>query len=199
LIGALISAFIFESMSRIFGYYISHFPTYKLVYGAFSSVPIFLMWIYLSWLAILTGAVITASLSHWRTSPSSSLSSPPAQILDALRILKIMSNSFQSGRVCTFPELSKSLHLGYDTLETILGKLASANLVCKSEGLGWLLMRDISKIRTTELFHLFLLDISILPAGQNDEPAQKWLMACAKKLEQSTDLTLHELFAQSHD
>jgi len=197
LIGALISAFIFESMSRIFGYYISHFPTYKLVYGAFASVPIFLMWIYLSWLAILTGAVITASLSHWRTSPSSSLSSPPAQMLDALRVLKIMSDGFQRGHVCTFTELSKTLHLGYDTLETILGKLAKANLVCKSEGLGWLLVRDAGQIRATELFHLFVLDISALPAGQKDDHIQKWLIASAEKLEQSTDLPLSELFAHN--
>jgi membrane protein len=67
LIGALLAAVVFEAMSRVFGYFISHFPTYTLVYGAFASVPIFLMWIYLSWLTILFGAVIAASLSHWRT------------------------------------------------------------------------------------------------------------------------------------
>ena len=67
LIGALVAAVMFETINRVFGYYVSHFPTYKLVYGAFASVPIFLMWIYLSWLTILFGAVITASLSHWRT------------------------------------------------------------------------------------------------------------------------------------
>ena len=63
LIGALVAAVLFETMNRVFGYYVSHFPTYKLVYGAFASVPIFLMWIYLSWLTILTGAVIAASLT----------------------------------------------------------------------------------------------------------------------------------------
>jgi len=62
LTGAIVAAIVFESMNRLFGYYISHFPTYKLVYGAFASVPIFLMWIYLSWLSILLGAVIAASL-----------------------------------------------------------------------------------------------------------------------------------------
>src|SRR5574340_129952 len=43
LIGALVAAIVFESMNRVFGYYVSHFPTYKLVYGAFASIPIFLM------------------------------------------------------------------------------------------------------------------------------------------------------------
>ncbi len=193
-IGALVSAIVFESMNRWFGYYISHFPTYKLVYGAFASVPIFLMWIYLSWLAILIGAVITASLSHWRTPPSSSLASPPAQLLDALRILKVMAENFKEGNVSTFPELSKSLKLGYDTLEVILGKLSDARIVSKAEGLGWLLARDINQIRATDLFHLFVLDISSLSAGQYNDPIRKWLDNCTKQLEKSTDLTLQELF-----
>ena len=197
LIGALVSAFIFESMNRVFGYYVSHFSTYKLVYGAFSSVPIFLMWIYLSWLTILIGAVMTASLSHWRTSPASSFASSPAQLLDALRIMKIMAGNFADGRVSTFPELSGSLHLGYDTLEIILGKLADADMVRKVEGQGWLLMRDTHNIRANELFRLFVLDIGALSPGQNDDPIYRWLADCARQLEQSSDLTLRELFARA--
>ncbi len=195
LIGALVAAVLFETMNRIFGYYISHFPTYELVYGAFASVPIFLMWIYLSWLTILFGAVIAASLSHWRTPAAQQLSST-TRLLDALRVLQIMANGFQQGKVSTFPEMSKSLHIGYDELERILEKLASADMVRKAEGQGWLLMRDANHIRATELLHLFVLDRGSLPAKQNDDPLQQWLSACADQVEQSTDITLHELFAR---
>ena len=194
LIGALVAAIIFESMNRVFGYYISHFPSYKLVYGAFSSIPIFLMWIYLSWLTILTGAVITASLSHWRTSSISAHTSSPAQLLDALRVLKIMSQGFQDGRLIEFPELSKSLHLGYDTLDVILRKLASINIVRKAETNGWLLMRDIRNIHTYELFSLFVLDIDTLPEASQDEPIRDWLFSCARQIENNSNLTLQELF-----
>ena len=195
LIGALVAAVLFETMNRIFGYYISHFPTYELVYGAFASVPIFLMWIYLSWLTILFGAVIAASLSHWRTPAAQQLSST-TRLLDALRVLQIMANGFQQGKVSTFPEMSKSLHIGYDELERILEKLASADMVRKAEGQGWLLMRDANHIRASELLHLFVLDRGSLPAKQNDDPLQQWLAACADQVEQSTDITLHELFAR---
>ena len=129
LIGAFAAAVIFEIMNRVFGFYISHFPTYKLVYGAFASVPIFLMWIYLSWMTILFGAEITASLSHWRTPVMQQQRSSAIQLLDALRILKVLMDGFQQGKASTFPEMSKSLRIGYDELERILDKLAGADMV----------------------------------------------------------------------
>lgn len=196
LIGALVAAIVFESMNRIFGYYISHFPTYKLVYGAFASVPVFLMWVYLSWLAILLGAVIAASLSHWRTSGKQHLL-PAEQLLDALRVLQIMANNFQHGKASSFVEMSQSLQLGYDTLELILDKLADADMVRNVEGQEWLLMRDMGNIRTSELLHLFVLDSGPISAGQNEEPIQQWFAASVMKLEQNSDLSLRELFARS--
>jgi len=195
LIGAIVAALVFESMNRVFGYYISHFPTYKLVYGAFASVPVFLMWIYLSWLTILFGAVIAASLSHWRV-PVIQRLSPATQLLDALRVLQIMVKNLQRGRVSDLPELSKSLYLGFDVLERILEKLASAGMVRKAEGQGWLLMRDANHIRAAELLRLFVLDGGSLPAGRDDDPLQQWLAAYAGQLEQNADVTLHELFAR---
>jgi membrane protein len=196
--GAFMAAIVFETMSRIFGYYISHFPTYTLVYGAFASVPIFLMWIYLSWMTILFGAVIAASLSHWRT-PAAKGSLPATRLLNALRVLQIMANGFRQGKVSTLPELSKTLRLGYDTLENILEDLSGADIVRKAVGNGWLLVRDINHIRTTELLHLFLIDPSSLSTAQNDDPLRQWLTTCAEQLEQSSDMTLHELFSRQAD
>lgn len=197
LIGAVAAAIVFEFMNRMFGYYISHFATYKLVYGAFASVPIFLMWIYLSWLATLLGAVIAASLSHWR-SPVVQDMSATVQLLDALRVLQFVAIGLQQGRVSTFPELSKSLQLGYDVLERILERLAGADMVRKAEGQGWLLLRDTNHIRAAELLHLFVLDGGSLPAGEDCEPLRQWVMACASQLEQDNGLTLQELFARGH-
>ena len=195
LIGAFVAAVLFETMNRVFGFYVSHFPTYKLVYGAFASVPIFLMWIYLSWLTILFGAEITASLSHWRT-PVIQQPSSAIQLLDALRILRTMTNGFQQGTVSKFPEMSKSLHIGYDELERILEKLASADMVRKAEGQGWLLMRDVNQIRVRELLKLFVLDRDSLPAKDIGDPLQQWLAACTDQIEQHTDVTLQELFTR---
>ncbi|MDB5902041.1 MAG: rane protein, partial [Betaproteobacteria bacterium] len=65
-IGGLIGGIAFELMKRGFALYVSYFPTYTLVYGAFATVPVFLLWIYLSWLVVIFGAVVVAALPEWR-------------------------------------------------------------------------------------------------------------------------------------
>lgn len=196
LIGALVSAVAFEAMNQAFGYYVSHFPTYKLVYGAFASIPIFLMWIYLSWLAILIGAVIAASLSYWRV-PATRHESPAERLLDALRVLRAMADGLREGRVNTVPQLSSSLHLSYDALEEIFGQLADAGMVCKAEGEGWLMLRDAQHIRTAELLRLFVLDRNALMVAGGGDPMRQWLADGATHLEHNSDLSLQELFARA--
>jgi membrane protein len=67
LIGGVTAGVLFEIMGRLFAYYITNFPTYTLVYGTFSVLPIFLLWIYFSWLVVLFGALIAASIHEiWR-------------------------------------------------------------------------------------------------------------------------------------
>jgi len=195
LIGALVGAVAFEAMNRAFGYYISHFPTYKLVYGAFASVPIFLMWIYLSWLAILLGAVVAASLSHWRT-PMEMRLSPTLQLLGALRILREMTAGMRDGRICTLQELSRSLRLAYDTLEDILGKLERAGMVGRTSGEGWLMRRDAAHITTAELLRLFVFDPASLQGKGNDDPLMRWLADSEDRLVHDAALTLQELFSR---
>jgi membrane protein len=63
-----LAALAFVGMQRLFALYVVKFPTYALVYGTFSAIPIFLLWLYLSWTVILVGALLTAELPSraWR-------------------------------------------------------------------------------------------------------------------------------------
>ncbi len=198
LIGGMVASVLFEMMNRVFGLYISHFATYKLVYGAFASVPIFLVWIYLSWLTILLGAVVAASLPHWRV-PQAPYLPPVLKMLDAMRVLHIMSQCMQQGKVLTIPMLSERLHLDFHALEEIIERLADAKMVGKAETQGWLMIRDAAHIRAIELLHLFVLDPSVLIAKQGDDPLQSWLAGCAATLEKSTDVSLEVLFDRIGD
>ena len=62
ILGGLLAGIAFEVMKRGFAFYIAQFPTYKLVYGALATLPVFLLWIYLSWLVVIFGAVVVAAL-----------------------------------------------------------------------------------------------------------------------------------------
>jgi membrane protein len=61
LIGGLVAALLFELAKYGFGQYLSHVKSYQLIYGALAILPVFLIWIYLSWLVVLIGAYITAA------------------------------------------------------------------------------------------------------------------------------------------
>src|SRR5690606_7182863 len=61
-VGALVAGAGFEIAKRAFATYLALFPTYRLIYGAFATIPIFLVWLYLSWLIVLVGAAFTAVL-----------------------------------------------------------------------------------------------------------------------------------------
>ena len=61
-LGGAIAALGLDLMRRAFGIYLAKMSTYTLIYGAFAAVPIFLVWLYLSWLVVLVGALATALL-----------------------------------------------------------------------------------------------------------------------------------------
>jgi membrane protein len=195
-IGGLVSAVAFESMNGFFALYVAHFPTYKLVYGAFSSVPIFLLWIYLSWLTVLLGALIASSLSHWGSDVEQEPESV-AQMYYALCMLKMMSRGMRSGRVQTLPMFSERLHVGYDVLERILAKLARTNVVSKLAGQGWGLIRDPELVMLSELRRTFVFDQSSIVVRNNDGGLGEWLRRMEQQGELAAEISLSELFEQA--
>lgn len=193
-IGGAVSAIAFETMSRAFALYITNFPTYKLVYGAFASIPIFLLWVYLSWLTVLLGAVLTASLSHWRSKSVSQSLSPEMKLYYALCILKVMSKSLRSGIIQTLPMLSRELLLGYDSLEELLEQMSTINLVQRMVGHSWVMVRSPEHVQAIELYRLFVFDPARLPASTQSKEINSWLTRLAEHNTKIADMNLHTLF-----
>ena len=61
--GGLIATVALEMGKRGFAAYLVHLPTYRAVYGAFAAFPLFLLWMYFSWLVTLIAAMIVANMA----------------------------------------------------------------------------------------------------------------------------------------
>ena len=194
-IGGVVAAAAFETMNRGFGFFIAHFPTYKLVYGAFASIPIFLMWIYMSWITILLGALIASSLSRWRHHGVQQLNAA-AQFYFAVRILGAMQDGLARGEVQCLALLSQRLQLAYEETEFILEKLQLADIVRKLSETGWTMIRDPAYISLRQISDLFLLDISTLPAQQGDAEIHAWFGMVMQHLEEPKNKTLQSLLGK---
>lgn len=61
-VGGLVAALAFEAAKRGFVLYVTNVPLYQRVYGAVAVLPLFLVWIFVSWIIVLFGAAVTATL-----------------------------------------------------------------------------------------------------------------------------------------
>ena len=64
LVAGMLAATAFECAKMGFAFYIVRVPTYEIVYGTLAALPLFLVWIYLSWMILLVGAAISATLAE---------------------------------------------------------------------------------------------------------------------------------------
>ena len=88
LAGGVICAILFEFAKYGFGIYVRAMPSYENIYGAISIIPLFLIWIYVSWMIVLFGAHITFCLSSFRLEDEiENRSRKGWNFLDVLRVL----------------------------------------------------------------------------------------------------------------
>lgn len=64
LITSLFTAIIWSFAALAYGFYTKQLVSYDKIYGSLSAVPVLLLWIYLTWLIILSGVVATSVLQR---------------------------------------------------------------------------------------------------------------------------------------
>jgi membrane protein len=193
-VGGIIAAFAFEAMKIGFGHFVARIATYKLVYGTFASLPIFLMWIYLSWVVVVFAAVITAVLPYWRTGGVLLKQPPGAQFVEAVEILKMLCRAYADGRVLNLQQLRIAVKLSWEDAEAILDKLVASGWVAKLQGNGWVLARDASAIRVGDVFQMFVFGREAADVSE-DSTLRRLVSSIAANVDGELDFSLKELLA----
>jgi membrane protein len=148
LVGGVFTALLFEAAKALFALYVSLFPGYQLIYGAFAAVPLFLLWIYLGWLIVLAGAELVCHLG----SPDSWEGRARPALLNLLGVLAQFHEAQQSGRALSREALAQR-GWGVDDEEwlALIDFLEGERLVSTTGGGDWVLCRDLSRLSLAEL------------------------------------------------
>ncbi|HSC97011.1 MAG TPA: YihY family inner membrane protein [Burkholderiales bacterium] len=197
LTGGVLAAVAFEGMKHGFAYYIAQFPTYKLVYGAFASVPIFLLWIYLSWVVVLLGAVAAAVMPEWRERAAQVEAAPGMQFLDALQILRVLWEAYHRGEVVTVMHLHGVVKLPIDRIEAVLEAMSAAHWTARVAN-GWAMIKDAAEITVSDVYRLLVFRPGAeLPARRSGQALDRLALEITGGFEANLGLSLEEMFRRA--
>jgi membrane protein len=216
--GGLVAAVAFEIAKRVFAVFIRQFPTYAIIYGALAALPLFLLWLYLSWLITLVGALLTAALpvvkyERWWYEPA-----PGGAFVDAIAVLKVLYASAMLSGTGLVPgsQIRAHTRIGYDEMGLLLDRMVAAGWVGRvhapapagarwgmgaPEGQdGWVLLLDARLIRLADVYRMFVfggLAADTGPAGDTlpDSPLTLDTAALARRVEAAVEGGLDQTLA----
>ncbi len=164
LAGGVLATVLFEFAKRGFAYYLQQVPSYEQIYGTIAVLPIFLIWLYLSWVVILLGASIAASLSAFRYQRKDLLLPTGFELVGLLRLVGRLHEAQGRGVAISVEALQASEpSLSDDLLMRLLGILRAGYIVQPNEVGDWLLARDLDGLTVGELVDASGLRIPLTP------------------------------------
>lgn len=148
-IAGVFVAITFELLKYSFGIIMSNFTSYEAIYGAFAALPIFLLWIYLSWNLILLGVEISYTLTIFATKEVY----PRHPLLSLLDMVNLVHAHYQEGSATSEEELRGVL--GRKELPkwfTYLNYLLDSDLIAITENGDYVLKRDLDHITLWDFY-----------------------------------------------
>ena len=177
--GGLFVAAGLEIGKKVLGLYLAAVPTYSMVYGAFAALPILLVWIYVSWLIVLMGAVIAAYLPSLLAGVTRRGSAHGWHFQLAIETLQILDKARTTARMgVSASQLAEMLAIDVLQFEPVLETLVELDWVGQlndAEGSAesrYLLLADPETTRLEPLMQNLLLDTA--PSLQNLWEKASW-------------------------
>ena len=142
-IAGIFGAIAFELLKNLFGYVMANFTSYTIVYGAFAAIPIFLLWIFLSWNIVLLGVEISYALTAFHTGKIQTRH-PVLMMLD---ILELFYKKQKTGQVVTDAEALDILGRGeIGRWPIYVQLLEKQNLVKRTDNNEYVLVRNLDEV-----------------------------------------------------
>ncbi len=161
LIGGASAAIFGELMKNLMGWYVRG-GTMATIYGAFAALPLFLLWIYLSWFAVLFGATITATLPRLRLTRFADEHRAGNRFVTAVALLRLLLMARIEGRDqgrLGLAELSAAVRTYPEDAEALLLELERLDYVARLDGqLRWVLTCDPASTTLQALFARLAVD-----------------------------------------
>jgi membrane protein len=166
LIGGIVAGLAFEVAKRGFAIYLARFPTYTLIYGAFATIPIFLVWLYVSWVVVLAGATLTAMLPAYRFAEGRPI--PGRDFMDALAVLSVLARAQERGSPVRLASISNQVRTMPHRCEAALERAARLGWAARTDKDSWVLMRNATDLRVADIYRAFAFDAETWSFEQTD-------------------------------
>src|SRR5437016_8848678 len=193
LLAGFVAALAFEIMKRGFALYIAKFPTYTLVYRAFAVIPIFLLWIYFSWVVIVIGALIAALAPDFAALREVARRPSGSGFAEALALLLVLWRAQQGPELLGMGQIAERASLTGDRTESHLERMVARGWVTKSAGSRYGLVCDTERLLVAEVYREFVLDGRVTSGTERSKALRTLLEQFAARADEALNLSLKRL------
>lgn len=184
-LGALLAVVMTEAVKLAASSYLGSFGTYEKIYGTLALIPIFLGWVYFSWVSVLLGASLASSLAAFRYQPAAQRLPLGYEIYGLLRLIGRFHEARTRGKGLHLDDVRQLEPLLTDALvQQMLQQLSDIGLLSRAESGEWLLARDLDDLSLADLYEACNLRIPT---------AEAWLPARDDALGEAAIAALDEL------
>lgn len=219
--GGLVAGLAFELAKRGFAVFITQFPTYSKIYGALAALPLFLLWVYVSWVITLIGALLVAALPVVKYERWWHEAQPGGEFVDAMAIIKVLYVACKCGDTALVGAGAIRLRtrLGFDEMDNLLEKMMAEGWVGRvkveapprvqwgkrvSDGSDhWVLLANVEKLTLAEVYRLFVFGGMAVNAGvvavgddERDLQAAREAASLAREVENAVETGLGKTLAE---
>lgn len=189
-ISAVLAATLFELAKVGFAHYVASGPVYGTIYGALATVPLFLVWIYVSWAIVLLGAEFNYCLAMCRV-PKLSRCSP---LMLACRVLGHLWQAQLRGETIGEAALARMEPAADPAMfDDVLQELERQRLVHSIEPGNWGLARDLDEFSLLDLYRLFPGALTDVVAQADPGATDEWNRRLLAHLTEARESVSHAL------